>query len=482
MPKTDKSFLKITFVKYGALLSCAFSIFALTTPFIAYGATFSAGSLLRASGAPEVYILEDGMRRWVPDPETFNALGFNWDKIRDVPLRELKEYPEGDRVQDRRRIPNGVLLRSVDSPKVYVIENGRRRWVPDPQTFNSRGYSWENINLVNSAFFKNISEGVIVPKASLQGYSLDVMFRETPKSVVEGDSVQFRFFAPGVPSASRSGVSYETFLPGFDTRWISVRQETLRRITLKKGGDYIFYVRARSSDGRVSAKPISFSFVSSLSPYWKQVKISSVTGRETNPAREYIQISNTSRDPISLEGWSVEGDNKLNHKIPRALDLPRFDTQDLETSVVLGPGERLTLLSGTSPVFSDGFHINKCFGYMTKSTAFYPALSASCPRVDTRDLPDLAQACRDYIQKIPACTIPQNITDTRITEDSACLDYLRTHFSYAACLKDYQFDGDFYGAKEWRGYLGLSRDAWGGTHDRILLRDESGRAVYIHQY
>ena len=72
--------------------------------------------------------------------------------------------------------------------------------------------------------------------------------------------------------------------------------------------------------------------------------------------------------------------------------------------------------------------------------------------------------------------MPTSIVDTRISQDSVCTEYMHQHLSYSGCVKDYQYDSDFY-TKEMRGYLGLNAKAWQTPHDTLTLRDEKGLIV-----
>lgn len=40
------------------------------------------------------------------------------------------------------RLPEGTLLKSTTSDKIYVIEKGLKRWITSPAVFNYRGYNW----------------------------------------------------------------------------------------------------------------------------------------------------------------------------------------------------------------------------------------------------------------------------------------------------------------------------------------------------
>jgi len=46
-------------------------------------------------------------------------------------------------------IQEGALVKEPNSPKVYLIKNGKKRHIPDPETFNNYGFSWDNIKEVD---------------------------------------------------------------------------------------------------------------------------------------------------------------------------------------------------------------------------------------------------------------------------------------------------------------------------------------------
>ncbi len=51
--------------------------------------------LIKSAEEPAVFLLtEDGLKEWIPDPETFNSRGFVWKDVAIVPLAEINTYPE----------------------------------------------------------------------------------------------------------------------------------------------------------------------------------------------------------------------------------------------------------------------------------------------------------------------------------------------------------------------------------------------------
>ena len=54
------------------------------------------GALIRADGYEEVYVLEDGLRRWIINPDIFNGLGYKWSNVRVISKEAVDSYPLGD--------------------------------------------------------------------------------------------------------------------------------------------------------------------------------------------------------------------------------------------------------------------------------------------------------------------------------------------------------------------------------------------------
>ena len=51
--------------------------------------------LLKCSGSPHIYLLEDGAKRWVQDIPTFTAQGYRWDDVEFVSCPDLAAVPDG---------------------------------------------------------------------------------------------------------------------------------------------------------------------------------------------------------------------------------------------------------------------------------------------------------------------------------------------------------------------------------------------------
>jgi hypothetical protein len=121
-------------------------------------ATYPDGTLLKASG-PEVDRMEGGQRRWIPDPSTFTCMGLNWGAIQTISDSEWNQIPKGAPYPSRA---DATLLQG-SGPQVYVMTGCQRHLIPDPDTFNARGYNWSAIHHVSDADLTAIPEGAQIP-------------------------------------------------------------------------------------------------------------------------------------------------------------------------------------------------------------------------------------------------------------------------------------------------------------------------------
>ena len=117
------------------------------------------GTLVRAAAGSKIYVIEDGKRRWISTLELFVTRGFQWDQVTEASGSFLRSIPEG--------LPFGVaegsIVKGSTGNKVYVIESGLRRWIPTLTTFFVRGYRWENLVVVSDEALNSIREGAPLP-------------------------------------------------------------------------------------------------------------------------------------------------------------------------------------------------------------------------------------------------------------------------------------------------------------------------------
>jgi hypothetical protein len=119
-------------------------------------------SLVRASGRSEVWWIETGARRWVPDSETVESLDNGWAGLTLLRRGQTLDNPLGPMVPSVVRgykWADGSLIQVPPDPHVYVMEAGSRRWITSPQVMAARGYNWNDIQPISSVEMNAIPLG-----------------------------------------------------------------------------------------------------------------------------------------------------------------------------------------------------------------------------------------------------------------------------------------------------------------------------------
>lgn len=147
---------------YGAYIFVIIGVFAISHGANAFYA-FSDGTLMQGSG-PKVYVLENGMKRWITTEKVFNAFEYNWDKIQTISDGDLAQYPTGRELDSAYEYPEGALIRSDvnqggNGVRVYIVQRGVRRWVETEQDFVNLGLSWEAVMDISPEKMKTVPEG-----------------------------------------------------------------------------------------------------------------------------------------------------------------------------------------------------------------------------------------------------------------------------------------------------------------------------------
>ncbi|MCK4592195.1 hypothetical protein KAT63_02000 [Candidatus Parcubacteria bacterium] len=116
-------------------------------------------SLLKSLKDSRVYLIENENKRWITSPAVFISNGYKWEDIVIVTDLELELYPNGENIKASFDLkPDGSLIKG-SSPEVYLIENENKRWITSPAVFISNGYKWEDIIIVTDYELNSYSNG-----------------------------------------------------------------------------------------------------------------------------------------------------------------------------------------------------------------------------------------------------------------------------------------------------------------------------------
>ena len=107
---------------------------------------FPNGSVVRPSDSTTVYFVWHGVLRHIENPDVFTQMGLSWNQITTIPPLQTT-WPVGAPITTATGLtwPTGMLVKSVNSPTVYMIDNGVLRWVDSPTVFYQMGFSFSQV-------------------------------------------------------------------------------------------------------------------------------------------------------------------------------------------------------------------------------------------------------------------------------------------------------------------------------------------------
>jgi hypothetical protein len=112
--------------------------------------------LVLKGSGPEIYIMEDGKLRWISSLDAFEHLGLTWEDVHIVEDEFLAKFEKGT--------PIHVLLKCATSPHIYRLENGEKRWIKDIDTFEAEGHVWEDVLMRTCQYLRDLPDGPPIPE------------------------------------------------------------------------------------------------------------------------------------------------------------------------------------------------------------------------------------------------------------------------------------------------------------------------------
>ncbi|MFP2906095.1 SGNH/GDSL hydrolase family protein [Pyxidicoccus sp. 3LFB2] len=166
---------------YAAIASRMYEAYATTRPDLILD-----GTMLRATGTPEVYVIRGRAKFRIPNPDWFADNGVDPAFVRVVPhdvLSRISDIPQ-----------SGTILRESGNPAIYVIAGGARFWVPDAASWSN----YRNALGLTDAAIRQVPPGGLqhIPATPADG----TVVREVGKSGVWVYQGGGRFWVPS-PSA-----------------------------------------------------------------------------------------------------------------------------------------------------------------------------------------------------------------------------------------------------------------------------------------
>jgi hypothetical protein len=113
------------------------------------------GLVVKEEDDPEIYVHEDGQFRWISSLDAFEYRGYTWEDVHIVEDGFLEDYAMGP--------PIHVLVKCNGSPHIYRVEGEKKRWIVDIEAFEAAGHVWEDVQFVSCAYIRSLPNGETIP-------------------------------------------------------------------------------------------------------------------------------------------------------------------------------------------------------------------------------------------------------------------------------------------------------------------------------
>lgn len=128
---------KLHISSWDAFVKAEYKIADVQTVTIAQIASYSDVTLFKVADDSKVYYIEKGKKRHIPTAAVFEGYGFKWNEIVTITAKERDGYIDVS------------LIKVADEPKVYLIQAGKKRHIPNASVFEDYGFKWNEIFVVS---------------------------------------------------------------------------------------------------------------------------------------------------------------------------------------------------------------------------------------------------------------------------------------------------------------------------------------------
>lgn len=103
------------------------------------------------TGGPIYLVNPEGFLQWIPNPSTYNNLFRDWNGVHRV---DIATMPIGTALSN-----GAVLAKGNDSVAVYIISNGKKRWITNPSAMDKYHFNWSHVYVVPQILVNSIPTG-----------------------------------------------------------------------------------------------------------------------------------------------------------------------------------------------------------------------------------------------------------------------------------------------------------------------------------
>jgi hypothetical protein len=153
------------------------------------------GSLFKFGNQSEVFIMDRGKARWIPDIETFNMMELNAAMVQVLPISDLNIIQKGDPIPSKFNagvsLQERMIYKVIGNPLMYVLINKTFRIIPDMETLGFLGFNSGQFQEVNLETFKKLTAGT--PIASRKNGQLIMLNTGDPAVYIMENGIRRAF-------------------------------------------------------------------------------------------------------------------------------------------------------------------------------------------------------------------------------------------------------------------------------------------------
>jgi glucose/arabinose dehydrogenase len=151
-------------------------------------------------------------------------------------------------------LPDGLLVRGVSDPKVWYLQDGKRRWIETELAFQGQGFRWTDVTVIDDAMLASYPEGAVISQTSSLGLPLEKLLLPDLAPVAPND----------IMYATINGRTALKFTGAFWNRGKGAFELNTKQEASNADGDYPAYQRIFRPDGTFTEK-----YVGTL--FWHQI-------------------------------------------------------------------------------------------------------------------------------------------------------------------------------------------------------------------
>ena len=111
------------------------------------------GLRMQSPHTAPIYLIDpEGYRRWIPNPATYDALFRDWGGVvSDLGTNQISARPALDN--------GAFLARAPGTAPVYLISNGVKRWIVYATTMDKYWFDWAKVHDLSAGALNSIPSG-----------------------------------------------------------------------------------------------------------------------------------------------------------------------------------------------------------------------------------------------------------------------------------------------------------------------------------